>query len=161
MEFGAEFYVLCGFIVFLCLLGYLGVHRTILQALDARGAAIADELAQAAKLRAEAVALLASFEKKAAQAEAAAAAIVGDARAQAEQLAKDAAARMDEFVARRTKQAEAKIAFAEAQATADVRAAAADQATRAVETVLRADTQGEAGGALVAHEIAGLKSRLN
>ena len=30
MEFDAEFYVLLGFIVFLCLLGYLGVHRTVL-----------------------------------------------------------------------------------------------------------------------------------
>ena len=83
MEFDAEFFVLAGFVVFLCLLGYLGVHRTILKGLDARGEAIADELAQAAKLRAEAVALLASFEKKAAEAEAAAAAIVADARVQA------------------------------------------------------------------------------
>jgi F-type H+-transporting ATPase subunit b len=161
MEFGAEFFVLCGFIVFLCLLGYLGVHRTILKALDARAAAIADELAQAAKLRAEAVALLASFEKKAAEAEAAAAAIVADARAQAEQLSKDAAARMDEFVARRTKQAEAKIAFAEAQAAADVRAAAADHATRAAEIVLRGEAQGSTAAELVAREISALKGRLN
>ncbi len=85
MEFDAEFFVLLGFLVFLCLLVYLGVHRMVLKALDARGEAIADELAQAAKLREEASALLASFEKKAAEAEASAAAIVADARAQAEQ----------------------------------------------------------------------------
>ena len=157
----AEFYVTLGFIVFICLLGYLGVHRTILKGLDARGAAIADELAQAAKLRAEAVALLASFEKKAAEAEAAAAAIVADARAQAEALAKDAAVRMDEFVARRTKQAEAKIAVAEAQAAADVRAAAADHSARAAEIVLRSETQGTTGEELVSREISALKSRLN
>jgi F-type H+-transporting ATPase subunit b len=161
MEFGAEFFVLAAFIVFLCLLGYFGVHRTILKGLDARGEAITDELAQAAKLRAEAVALLASFEKKAAEAEAAAAAIVADARAQAEALAKDAAVRMDEFVARRTKQAEAKIAFAEAQATADVRAAAADHSARAAEIVLRGETQGATGEELVTREISELKSRLN
>jgi F-type H+-transporting ATPase subunit b len=161
MEFGAEFFVLAAFVVFLCLLGYLGVHRTILKGLDARGEAIADELAQAAKLRAEAVALLASFEKKAAEAEAAAAAIVADARAQAEALAKDAAVRMDEFVARRTKQAEAKIAFAEAQAAADVRAAAADHSARAAEIVLRGETQGATGEELVTREISALKSRLN
>ena len=161
MEFGAEFFVLAAFIVFLCLLGYLGVHRTILKGLDARGEAIADELAQAAKLRVEAVALLASFEKKAAEAEAAAAAIVADARAQAEALAKDAAVRMDEFVARRTKQAEAKIAFAEAQAAADVRAAAADHSARAAEIVLRGETQGASGEELVTREISALKSRLN
>jgi F-type H+-transporting ATPase subunit b len=161
MEFGAEFFVLAAFVVFLCLLGYLGVHRTILKGLDARGEAIADELAQAAKLRQEAVALLASFEKKAAEAEAAATAIVADARAQAEALAKDAAVRMDEFVARRTKQAEAKIAFAEAQAAADVRAAAADHSARAAEIVLRGETQGATGEELVTREISALKSRLN
>jgi F-type H+-transporting ATPase subunit b len=161
MEFDAEFYVTLGFLVFLCLLGYLGVHRMIFKALDARGEAIADELAQAAKLRDEATALLASFAKKAAEAEANAAAIVADARAQAEQLAKETAERMADFVVRRTKQAETKIAMAEAQATADVRAAAADHAVRAAETVLRDQTQGAVGAELVTREISGLKGRLN
>ena len=161
MELGAESYVLAGFIVFLCLLGYLGVHRTIFAALDKRGEAIADELAQAAKLRAEATALLASFEKKAAEAEASAAAIVAEARAQAEQLAKDTAERMNDFVVRRTKQAEAKIALAESQAAADVRAVAADYATKAAEIVLRGETQGAAGAELAARDIAALKERLN
>ena len=161
MEFGAEFYVLCGFIVFVCLLGYLGVHKTVLGGLDARGKAIADELAQAAKLRQEATALLASFDKKKAEAEAQALAIVAEARAQAEQLSRDAAVRLEEFVARRTKQAESKIAFAEAQAAADVRAAAADQAAKAAEIVLRAETQGATGADLVTRESSQQKSRLN
>jgi F-type H+-transporting ATPase subunit b len=161
MEFGAEFYVLLGFIVFICLLGYLGVHRTLLAGLDARGKAIAEELAQAVKLREEATALLASFEKKTAEAEANAAAIVAGARVQAEQMAKDAAERMNDFIARRTKQAETKIAFAEAQAAADVRAAAADHAAKAAEIVLRAETQGATGETLVAKEISGLRNRLN
>ena len=113
MEFGAEFFVLLGFLVFVGGLFYLGVHRMVLKALDARGEAIASELAQAAKLRQEATALLASFEKKTAEAEANAAAIVAEARSQAEQLAADAAIRMEDFIARRTRQAEAKIAFAE------------------------------------------------
>lgn len=161
MEFGAEFFVLCGFIVFVCLLGYLGVHKMVLASLDARGKAISDELAQASRLRQEAVALLASFERKSQEAEAQAAAIVAEARVQAEQLAQDAALRLEEFVARRTKQAESKIAFAEAQAAADVRAAAADHATKAAEIVLRAETQGAAGSDLVSREISQLKSRLN
>src|SRR5471032_134861 len=161
MEFDAEFYVTLGFLVFLCLLGYLGVHRMVFAALDARGKAIADELAQAVKLRDEATALLASFEKKAAEAEAGAAAIIADARAQAEQMAKETAERMSDFVARRTKQAEMKIAMAEAQAASDVRAAAADHAVRAAETVLRGDTAGAAGAEIVDREIARLKDRLN
>jgi F-type H+-transporting ATPase subunit b len=112
MNFDAEFFVFLGFLVFVGILLYLGAHRIVLKALDARGEAIASELAQAAKLREEATALLASFEKKSADAEANAAAIVAEARAQAEQLAIEAAERLKEFIARRTKQADAKIAFA-------------------------------------------------
>jgi len=158
---GAEFFVLLAFIVFICLLLYVGAHKIVLNGLDARGKAIADELAEATKLRQEAQALLASFDKKKVEAEAQAAAIVADARTQAEQLAKDASARMDEFVVRRTAQAEAKIAFAEAQATAEVRAAAADHAARAAEIVLRGETKGKTGAELVSREIGALKSRLN
>ena len=160
MAFGAEFYVLVAFIVFVCLLGYLGAHRFILAGLDARGQAIADELAQAAKLRAEATALLASFEQKTREAEAEAAQIVADAHAQAERLAVEAAESMAEFVARRTKQAEAKIALAENQASADVLAVAADLAAKAAEVVLRAETGGAAGAKLAAREIAALEDRL-
>jgi F-type H+-transporting ATPase subunit b len=161
MMFGAEFFVLIGFIVFLCLLGYLGAHRILLASLDKRGKDIADELAEAAKLRAEATALLEGFEKKKLEAEANAAAIVAEARAQAEVLAKEAAERMTDFVARRAKQAEAKIALAESQAAAEVRAAAADFAARAAEIILRQETQGAAGAELAAREIAALKDRLN
>jgi F-type H+-transporting ATPase subunit b len=157
----AEFFVLLGFLCFLYVMYHFGAHKIVLNGLDARGKAIADELAQAAKLRQEAQALLASFDQKRAEAEAQAAAIVAEARVQAEHLAKDAAVRMEEFVARRTKQAEAKIAFAEAQATAEVRAAAADHAARAAEIILRGEAQGKAGSDLVAKEIGALKARLN
>jgi len=159
--FGPEFFVLLGFVVFVGVMIYFGAPRMVLKALDARGEAIQAELAEAAKLRDEATALLASFEKKSAEAEANAAAIIAEARAQAEQVAKDAAERMSEFIARRTKQAEAKIAFAEAQAAADVRAAAADRAAKAAESVLRDQMQAGAGADLVAREIADIKSRLN
>ena len=161
MEFGAEFFVLIGFLVFLGILVYFGAHRAILKALDARGEAIAAELAQAAKLRDEATALLASFEKKSADAEASAAAIVAEARAQAVQLADEAAERLKEFIARRTKQAEAKIALAEAQAAAEVRAAAAEHAAKAAEIVLTDQMKGTAGADLVAREIGAIKNRLS
>ncbi|MFY9971684.1 MAG: ATP F0F1 synthase subunit B [Roseiarcus sp.] len=161
MEIDAEFFVLIGFLVFVGVLIYVGAHRTILKGLDARGEAIQAELDQARRLRAEATALLASFEKKTAEAEASAAAIVAEARAQAEQLAKDTAARMNDFIARRTRQAEAKIALAEAQAAADVRAAAADHAAKAAEVVLADQMQGSGGADLVAREIAGVRTRLN
>ena len=161
MEIDAEIFVLLGFLCFLGLLVYLGAHRTILKALDARGEAIAAELAQAAKLRDEATALLASFEKKTAEAEANAAAIVAEARGQAAQLADEAAERLKEFIARRTRQAEAKIALAEAQAAAEVRAAAAEHAAKAAEIVLADQMRGAAGADLVAREIGEIKRRLS
>ena len=161
MEIDAEIFVLLGFLCFLGLLIYLGAHRTVLKALDARGEAIAAELAQAAKLRDEATALLASFEKKTAEAEANAAAIVAEARAQAAQLADEAAERLKEFIARRTRQAEAKIALAEAQAAAEVRAAAAEHAARAAEILLADQMKGPAGADLVAREIGEIKRRLS
>jgi len=161
MAFDAEFFVLLGFLVFVGVLIYVGAHRTVLKALDARGEAIAAELAQAAKLRDEATALLASFERKSAEAEASAAAIVAEARAQAEQLGVEAGERLKEFVARRTKQAEAKIALAEAQAAAEVRAAAAEHAARAAEIVLADQMKGSAGVDLVTREIGQIKGRLS
>ncbi len=157
----AEIFVSLGFLVLIGLLVYFGAFRTVLKGLDARGEAIRAEFEQAAKLREEATALLASFERKSKEAEANAARIVEEARAQAEQLAKEAAERLSDFITRRTKQAEAKIALAEAQAAADVRAAAADRATRAAEVVLRDQMQGASGADLVSREISGLKSRLN
>ena len=161
MHFDAEFYVAIGFLIFMALLGYLGVHKQLTKALDDRAHRVADELAQAKKLHDEAGVLLDTFKRKAASAEAEAAAIVAQAKREAELMAQETAARMAEFVSRRTKQAEIKIALAETQATADVRAAAADAAVKAAETVLRSDPHGTGASGLVGREIGELKSRLH
>ena len=161
MHFDAEFYVALGFLIFLCLLFYVGAHKTILGGLDSRARKISDELGEAKRLRTEAEALLASFKQKAIDAEGEAANIIKQAAVEAEAHAKEAALRIEEFVARRTRQAETKIALAETQATADVRAAAAEAAVRASEIVLKAETVGQAANDLVMKEISGLKARLN
>lgn len=161
MHFDAEFFVAFGFVLFVLLLGYLGVHRTIANALDGRTNLIADELAQAKRLREEAETVLASYKQKAAAAEQEAQAIVAQAREEAEAMAKEAATRVEEFVARRTTQAEAKIAMAEAQASNEVRAAAAEAAVQAAETVLRGQIKGEAAADLIAKGIGEVKARLH
>ena len=91
----------------------------------------------------EAQALLAEFERKGREAESEAAAIIAGAKAEAERLAAEAKAKMEDFVARRTKMAEAKIVQAEAQALADVRAAASDAAVAAAEKILAAAAKGK------------------
>lgn len=158
---GAEFYVAVGFLIFVMLMIYFGVHKTIGGALDARIDKVKSELAEAEKLRAEAAAVLAEYKGKAAQAERDAVAIVEQAKAEAAAIAKDGEARITEFVARRKKQAEQKIAMAEAQATADVKAAAADAAARAAEAILRRHVEQGAAGDLLAIGVAEMKTRLN
>jgi len=102
MHFDASFFVALGFVLFVLLLGYVGVHTKIAGALDGRAKLIADELAEARRLREEAEAVLASYQSKAAQAQAEADAILRAAKEEAEALAAESAARMNEFVARRT-----------------------------------------------------------
>src|SRR6202043_1326437 len=101
------------------------------------------ELDEARRLREEAQALLAEFERKAGTAEREAEEIVANAMAEAERLPVEAKGRMEVFAARRTKMAGTKIAQAEAQALADVRAAAADAAVAAAERVLTRTVRGK------------------
>jgi F-type H+-transporting ATPase subunit b len=156
--FDAEFVVAVGFVIFVGLMFYLGMHRKIGSALDNRAARISAELAEAARLRAEAEALLASFEQRRSDAQAGAEAVVTQAHAEAERIAGEARARMTELLQRRTKQAEEKISVAETKAAAEVRAAAADAATKAAEIVLRGEAQGAFGAELIAKGISDLKT---
>jgi|SRR5450631_542454 F-type H+-transporting ATPase subunit b len=153
-----EFIVAAGFAIFVGLMIYLGVHKKVTSALDARGSRIEAELGEATRLRTEAEALLASFEQRSAEAKAEAEAVVAQAHAEAERIASEAHARITEFIQRRTKQAEEKISMAETQAAADVRSAAADAAIKAAETVLKGETQGAFGAELIGKGIADLKT---
>ena len=159
MSLDAEFFVALGFVLFVVLLGYMGVHKQLLAALDGRTNAIAAELAEAQRLREEAAGVLASYEKKRAEVDAEAQAII--AKADAEALMRDATNRMIDFVDRHTRQAEEKISMAEEQARSEVRAAAADAAIKAVEIILHDKIAGELANDLIMKDIGELKSRLN
>ena len=112
-------------------------------------------------MREEAQSLLAHYQQKQKEAENEAAAILTSAKADAERMAQEAEAKMNEFVARRTKMAETKIAQAEAQATADVRAAAADAAVAAAERILKDTAKGKVAEDLLAAGIDDVKNKLN
>jgi F-type H+-transporting ATPase subunit b len=156
-----EFWVAVAFVIFLGVLGYVGVHRKVTEALDDRAARIRAELDEARRLRDEAEKLLAAYQRKQGEAEQEAAAIVAEAKAEAERVAAEAKGKMEEFVARRTKLAETKIGQAEAQALADVRAAAADAAVAAAEKILTATAKGKVADNLIAQGIADVKAKLN
>jgi F-type H+-transporting ATPase subunit b len=157
----AEFWVAVAFLMFLGLLGWIGAHRMITDALDSRAARIKTELDEARRVRDEAEALLAEYKRKRGEADREAEAIVTAARQEAERLAAEAKTKVEEFVARRTKMAETKIAQAEAQALADVRSAAADAAVAAAEKILSETAKGKVGDDLIAQGIRDLKAKLN
>ena len=157
----AETWVAVAFVIFVGVLVYFGVHKLLVNALDQRSARIRGELDEARRLKDEAAALLAEYRRKQQTAEREAAEIVAGAKAEAERLAAEAKARMDDFVARRTKMAETKIAQAEAQALADVRTAAADAAVAAAEKILTQTVKGSVADNLINKGVADLKSKLN
>jgi F-type H+-transporting ATPase subunit b len=157
----AEFWVAVAFVIFVAGMGYLGVHKMVAKSLDDRADRIKAELDEARKLKDEAAALLAEYQRKQTQAEAEAQDIIAGANAEAERLAVEAKAKIEEFIARRTKMAETKIAQAEAQATADVRAAAAEAAVAAAEKLLTQETKGTLAGELIAKGIEDVRKKLN
>jgi F-type H+-transporting ATPase subunit b len=139
----------------------MGVHRTVLTALDHRAERIKAELDDASRLKDEAAKVLAEYKARRASAEREAADIIASANAEAERIAGEAKAKMEDFVARRTKTAESKIALAEAQAVADVRAAAADAAVQAASTILSQSVKGSLADDLLAKGIAEVRQKLN
>jgi F-type H+-transporting ATPase subunit b len=156
-----ETWVAVAFVLFVGVIGYVGAHKKVIDALDRRAERIKAELDEARRLRDEAAALLAEYQPKQGQAEREAAEIVAEARAEAQRVAAEARGKMEEFVARRTRLAETKIGQAEAQALADVKAAAADAAVAAAEKILREAAKGKVADDLIAQGIADVKAKLN
>lgn len=154
------FWVAVALLIFIGLLYHYGVPGKVMSQLDSRGKRIADELAEAKRLREDAEKLLKEYEAKRATAEREAAEIVSSAKEEAERLAREAQEKMADFVTRRTASAEAKIAQAEAQAAAEVRAAAIDAAVKASERVLRQEITGDTAASLVSQGLNDVRTKL-
>jgi F-type H+-transporting ATPase subunit b len=161
MFFEAEFWVAIAFVILMAVFAYVGVHRTVLTALDHRAERIKAELDDARRLKDEAAKLLADYQTRRASAEREAEEIISAAKAEAERIAAEAKTKLEDFVVRRTKTAESKIALAEAQAVADVRAAAANAAVTAASTILSQSVKGSVADDLLAKGIAEVKAKLN
>src|SRR3990170_4694300 len=128
-----EFWVAVSFFIFVAGLLYLGVHKKLAAALDARAATIAKELEEAKRLREEAAKVLAAETRRS----------------------------IKEYFERRMKLAEDKIARAEAEALREVRSAAADAAVAAARIVIAQKLTPEAADKLVKQGIDALKGKLN
>lgn len=136
------------------------VPALVSKALDKQINGIRQQLDEAAKLRAEAEALLADAKARTASSEADARQIVANAEAEAAALKAKAEADAAELTARRARMAEDKIGAAERAAIQTIRAKAADAAARAAGAIIAENHGAAADKPIVDQAIAGL-GRLN
>jgi F-type H+-transporting ATPase subunit b len=156
-----EFWVAVSFVLFVVGVLYLGAHKKIAAALDARSEAIAKEIDEAKHLREEAEKVLADYRRKQGNAAKETQAIIDQASREAETLAAETSRSMKEQFERRMKLAEEKIGRAESDALRDVRAAAADAAVAAAQTVIADKLTPETADKLVKQGVDAIKTKLN
>ena len=158
--FGETFWVAVAFVVFVAAV-YRPVARMVSSALDARGAKIREELDEAVRLREEAQALLAGYQRQQSEAATEAEHILKHAREEIERQAKQAAEAVETALERRKRQAMDRIARAEEEALAEVRGAAVDIAVRATRELLVGQLDDKRRAALIDEAIAGLDKKLH
>ena len=133
-----ELWVAVALVLFFAIVVVAKVPALIAGVLDGKAAKIQGELDEAARLRAEAEALLNQIRAEKAEAEAQAADMLKAAEEDARRLEAESKIKLEETLARRQQLAERRIAQAEAQAMAEVKAAAVDMAAKAAESILAA-----------------------
>lgn len=147
--------------IFIAICIYIKVPGMVAKSLDQRADRIRSELDEARRLNEEAQALLAEYQKKRKAAEQEAAEIVAAAKNEAGLLLKDAKAKTEDYVARRTAAAETKIAQAERDAINEVRAKAVDVAVAAAQQVIAGKMEGKLSADLFDASLKAVKARLN
>ncbi len=156
-----EIWVAIAFIAFAALIVYLKVPGKVLSALDSRSDAIASELEEARKLRAEAEAVLADYKRRAENTEAEAAAILAQAEREAAAYAKEARTAFDETSARRLGMAEQKIKLEEEKARKQIRAQAAELAVAAAGHLIEQKVTGQIAENMITASLDRIKKRLH
>jgi F-type H+-transporting ATPase subunit b len=156
---GAEFWVLIAFILFVGFMVWK-TRKAIVGGLDARAARIKAEIDEAQRLREEAQALLADYQKKQREALGEAQAMATQAEEEAKRLRAKAETELAAALKRREQQALDRIAQAETQALSEVRNLAADLAVSATQKILVEKLDPAKAQALVSDAIADLPKRL-
>ncbi|HSI02595.1 MAG TPA: ATP F0F1 synthase subunit B [Reyranella sp.] len=153
-------WVAVAFVLFFALLGKI-MWTKVSALLDKRAADIAKALADAERLRNEAIAARAAAETTLAQATAEAEAILGHAREEATRMQARAATSLQNAIALREQQALDRIAQSEAAAAKQVRDQAVDVALGATRSLLREQVGSGKSQDLVDQAIAELPRRLH
>ena len=153
-------WVYVGLAIFLVLVGPK-IWKALSTILDQRALKIKADLDEAQKLKDEAQALLAEYQRKQRDAMREADDIIANAKSLANRQIKDAAEKLEQSLARREKTSLDKIAQAEAQALAEVRREAVDVATAAAAKLIQAQLDGAKGSALIDQAIAEVGKKLH
>ena len=155
-----EFWLTIAFVIFVILVAK-PLGGKIAAALDSRSKLIEREIEEAGKLRDEAQALLASYQRKSRDALKEAEQSLASAEAEARRIRDDATAALETSLKRREQLALDKIAQAEARAVEDVRNAAVDVALAATRELIEKTLDAEKSTALVEDAIKDLPKRLH
>jgi F-type H+-transporting ATPase subunit b len=153
---GAPAFISLAMLVVIAIILWKKVPSAIGATLDRKIAGIRQQLDEAAQLRAEAEALRAEYQAKAAAADAERATMLERARHEADALVEQAKADTAALIERRTRMAEDKIAAAERHALDEVRARAAQAAAAAAARLISEDMDANADKALVNRTIEAL-----
>lgn len=156
-----DFVVLIGFLLFVAILMYFNVPSMLGGMLDKRAEDIRSDLDEARKLREEAQALLASYERKSRDVQDQADRIVAHAREEAELAAEQAKKDIQTSIERRMQAAEQQIASAEAAAVREVRDRAAAVAVAAARDVVAGQMTAADASRLIDEAISQVDAKLH
>ena len=150
-------------LAFVLVVGYLArpIARSVSASLDGRADKIRTQIEDARKLREEAQALLAEYQRKQRDALSEAESILAQAKEEANRMKVQAEKDLEHSIARRQSQALERIAQSEAQAIASVRNTAVDVAVAAAEKLITDQMNGDRQAALIDQSIKDLPGRLN
>jgi F-type H+-transporting ATPase subunit b len=155
-----EFWVLIAFVIGVGIMAWKG-SGMLNAVLDSRAQRIRAQLDEARRLREEAEAALADYQRKQRDAMSEAQEIVKHAEAEAERVSRQAVIDLEAALKRREEQARDKIAQAETKALAEVRGVAVEVAIDSVRILLRETLTAARGAALIDQEIQDLPKLLH
>jgi len=158
-QFGPSEAVAVAFVIFVVLVLWKGMAK-ITVGLDKRADDIRAQLDEAQKLREEAQAALAGYQRQQRDALAEAEEIISQAKGEAERLKIDATASLEATLKRREEQAVDRIAQAEAKALQDVRNQAVDLAIAATGRLIGDSMTADVQGRLIGDATGELSTKL-
>ncbi|OUR77734.1 F0F1 ATP synthase subunit B [Alphaproteobacteria bacterium 46_93_T64] len=155
------FWVAIAFLGFIAVVIYFKLPSIVGKQLDERASRIKSELDEAQKLREDAQAMYADYQRRQRDAFATAEEIVVKAKEDAEIIRKESEAELQATLTRRQELAEAKIRQAEEKAIAEVQNIAVDVAITAAEKLMKDNIKAKEAGSLIDQSIKDLGAQLN